>query len=69
MVKVSGVPYDVELPNKDPFEALADKMYASGYNTALDLAIAYLETMHQQHKEMHNYYRLAAENLKLKLKN
>jgi hypothetical protein len=69
MVKVSGVPYDVELPNKDPFNALADKMFDCGYNTALDLAVSYLETMHQQHKEMHNYYRLAAENLKLKLKN
>jgi hypothetical protein len=68
MVKVSGVPYDVELPNKDSFNALADKMFDCGYSTALDLAVAYLEHMHQQHKEMHNYYRVAAENLKLKLK-
>jgi hypothetical protein len=68
MVKVSGVPYDVSLPSKDPFNDLADKMFDTGYSTALDLAVAYLEQMHQQHKEMHNYYRVAAENLKLKLK-
>lgn len=74
MVKVSGVPYEVDLPEEvnlvattdKVLDELADKMYNIGYNYAIDTSVAHLEQLHQLHKDMHNYYLLAANQLKLK---
>jgi hypothetical protein len=76
MVKVSGVPYEVDLPEDvnlvattdKVLDELADKMYNIGYNFAIDTCIAHLEQLHQTHKELHNYYRFAAIQLQSKRK-
>lgn len=76
MVKVSGVPYDVDLPEgvkpvvttDKVLDELADKMYNIGYNFAIDTCIAHLEQLHHTHKELHNYYRFAAIQLQSKRK-
>jgi hypothetical protein len=76
MVKVSGVPYDVDLPEgvspvvttDKVLDNLANHMYDVGYNTAIDICVMHLEQLHQVHKEMHNYYLFASKQLKSKRK-
>lgn len=75
MVKVSGVPYDVELPGMDlpskedePNLGIEAKAYYDGLRFGMEQAVAYLEFMHETHKELHNYYKLAAVQLKEKLR-
>lgn len=72
MVRVSGVPYevDIELPKKEdePKLGLEAKAYYDGLRFGIEQAIAYLELMHQTHKELHNYYGFAARQLREKIK-
>lgn len=70
MVKVSGVPYDVELPTKEEESKIGmeARAYYDGLRFGIESAVAYLEFMHEAHKQVHNYYKLAAIQLKEKLK-
>jgi hypothetical protein len=72
MVRVSGVPYDVDLdlPKKDdePQLGLEARAYFDGVRFGIGAAIAYLEFMHETHKELHNYYKFAAVQLKEKIR-
>jgi hypothetical protein len=79
MVRVSGVPYDVNLPGDgtdlqipkkedDHKLGLEAKAYYDGLRFGIEQAIAYLEIMHQTHKELHNYYGFAARQLREKIR-
>jgi hypothetical protein len=72
MVRVSGVPYevDIELPKKEdePKLGLEAKAYYDGVRFGMEQAIAYLQILDQVHKEFHNYYGFAARQLREKIR-
>lgn len=72
MVRVSGVPYDVdlELPSKEDESKLGleAKAYFDGVRFGIEQVITYLEFMHETHKELHNYYKFAAVQLREKIR-
>ena len=65
MVKVSGVPYDVD--PKDITVSVSE-IQKQAMNQGIDIAIAYLNELHKTHESLHSLYKFAAlqlENKKL----
>lgn len=65
MVKVSGVPYDVD--PKDITVSVSE-IQKQAMNQGIDIAIAYLNELHKTHESLHSFYKFAAlqlENKKL----
>ena len=76
MVRVSGVPYDVEpeaikpakkeLSQSDTFYLIMEDAHKVGVNKGLDIAIAYLNELHKTHENLHSFYKFAASQLENK---
>ena len=65
MVKVSGVPYDVD---PSDIKVSVSEIQRQATNYGIDIAIQYLNELHKMHDNMHSYYKFAAlqlENKKL----
>jgi hypothetical protein len=65
MVKVSGVPYDVD---PSDIKVSVSEIQKQAMNQGIDMAIQYLNELHKMHESMHSYYKFAAlqlENKKL----
>ena len=65
MVKVSGVPYDVD---PSDIQVSVSEIQRQAMNQGLDIAIAYLNELHKTHESLHSFYKFAAlqlENKKL----
>ena len=65
MVKVSGVPYDVD---PSDIKVSVSEIQKQAMNQGIDMAIQYLNELHKMHDNMHSYYKFAAlqlENKKL----
>lgn len=65
MVKVSGVPYDVD---PSDIKVSVSEIQKQATNQGIDIAIAYLNELHKTHESLHSFYKFAAlqlENKKL----
>jgi Na+/phosphate symporter len=63
MVKVSGVPYDVD---PSDIKVSVSEIQKQAMNQGLDIAIEYLNELHKMHESIHNYYKFAAKELENK---
>lgn len=65
MVKVSGVPYDVD---PSDIQVSVSEIQRQAMNKGIDIAITYLNELHKTHESLHSFYKFAAlqlENKKL----
>jgi Na+/phosphate symporter len=63
MVKVSGVPYDVD---PSDIKVSVSEIQKQAMNQGIDMAIQYLNELHKMHESMHSYYKFAAMALEAK---
>lgn len=63
MVKVSGVPYDVD---PSDIKVSVSEIQKQAMNHGIDMAIQYLNELHKMHESMHSYYKFAAMQLENK---
>jgi uncharacterized protein YlxP (DUF503 family) len=63
MVRVSGVPYDVD---PSDIQVSVSEIQRQAMNQGIDIAIAYLNELHKTHENLHSFYKFAASQLENK---
>ena len=63
MLKVSGVPYDVD---PSDIKVSVSEIQKQAMNQGLDIAIEYLNELHKMHENLHSFYKFAAKELENK---
>ena len=63
MVKVSGVPYDVD---PSDIKVSVSEIQSQATNYGIDIAIQYLNELHKMHESLHSFYKFAARELESK---
>jgi Na+/phosphate symporter len=63
MVKVSGVPYDVD---PSDIKVSVSEIQKQAMNQGIDIAIEYLNELHKMHESLHSFYKFAAKELENK---
>ena len=63
MVRVSGVPYDVD---PSDIQVSVSEIQRQSLNQGIDIAITYLNELHKTHENLHSFYKFAAMQLENK---